>query len=203
MYVFIHRMLLWWAHQSDRQLVHGVLNICELSGVCISINVRSTKKRISSPTYASIISGDLSALHAAPSPSSPSPPNPTSPSPSTSSSHPFLSAPSPLLVNTGLGFSRTVWTVTADLRQGAHIPKMQNNIGRKSTLRVLRQPRSKGPGWGCWLPCRVVPGRIVRRSGRHCVLHSCRKFTLDQILKFCSGSGKNTGVGSIVHPSGL
>jgi hypothetical protein len=38
----------------------------------------------------------------------------------------------------------TVRTVAADLRQGEHIQKMQNNIGRKSTLRVLRQPRSKG-----------------------------------------------------------
>jgi hypothetical protein len=47
----------------------------------------------------------------------------------------------------------TVRTVAADLRQGEHIPKMQNNIGRKSMLRVLRQPRSKGGGAGC----RTVP----------------------------------------------
>ncbi len=32
----------------------------------------------------------------------------------------------------------TVQTVAADLRQGEHIPKMQNNIGRKSMLCVLR-----------------------------------------------------------------
>jgi hypothetical protein len=31
----------------------------------------------------------------------------------------------------------TVQTVDADLRQGEHIPKMHNNIGRKITLRVL------------------------------------------------------------------
>ncbi len=36
--------------------------------------------------------------------------------------------------------------MAADLRQGEHIPKMQNNIGRKSKVRVLRQPRSKGGG---------------------------------------------------------
>ncbi len=34
----------------------------------------------------------------------------------------------------------TVRTVAADLRQEEHIPKMQNNVGRKSTLCVLRQP---------------------------------------------------------------
>ncbi len=39
-----------------------------------------------------------------------------------------------------------------------HIPKMQNNIGRKSTLRVLRQPRSiYGGGAGC----RTVPHRAA------------------------------------------
>ncbi len=36
-----------------------------------------------------------------------------------------------------------IQTVDADLRQREHIPKMQNDIGPKSTLRVLRQPRSK------------------------------------------------------------
>jgi hypothetical protein len=76
--------------------------------------------------------------------------------------------------------------VAADLRQGEHIPKMQNDIGRKSKLRVLRQPRSKGGG-GCWLPCRAmpcrgVPGRAPRRSALRCVLDSCRKFTLDRML---------------------
>jgi hypothetical protein len=40
----------------------------------------------------------------------------------------------------------TVRTVAADLRQGEHIPKMQNNIGRKNQVRVLRQPRSKRGG---------------------------------------------------------
>jgi hypothetical protein len=56
----------------------------------------------------------------------------------------------------------TVRTVAADLRRGEHIPKMQNNIGRKSKLRVLRQPRSKYRGGGCWLPCRTMP-----RGARH------------------------------------
>ncbi len=60
--------------------------------------------------------------------------------------------------------SCTVRTVAADLRQGEHIPKMQNNIGRKSTLRVLRQQRSKGGGGdaGCrTVPCRAVPPRAA------------------------------------------
>ncbi len=51
----------------------------------------------------------------------------------------------------------TVQTVAADFRRGEHIPKMRNNIGRKSTLRVLRQLRSKdgGEGGGFWIPCRA------------------------------------------------
>jgi hypothetical protein len=72
----------------------------------------------------------------------------------------------------------TVRTVAADLRRGEHIPKMQNNIGRKSTLRVLRQQRSKdGGGGGCWMPYRAAP----RGSARRWVLHSCLRFTLDRI----------------------
>jgi hypothetical protein len=56
----------------------------------------------------------------------------------------------------------TVQTVAADLRRGEHIPKMQNNIGRKSKLRVLRQRRSKyGGGGGCWMPYRAVPRRAA------------------------------------------
>ncbi len=49
----------------------------------------------------------------------------------------------------------------ADLRPGEHIPKMENDIGRKSTLRVLRQPRSKDGGRGgerCWVPYRAALG---------------------------------------------
>jgi hypothetical protein len=54
----------------------------------------------------------------------------------------------------------TVRTVAADLRRGEHIPKMQNNIDRKSMLRVLRQLRSKdrgGRGAGGAVPCRATP----------------------------------------------
>jgi hypothetical protein len=69
--------------------------------------------------------------------------------------------------------------VAADLRQGEHIPKMQNNIGRKSMLRVLRQPRSKGGGVLGAVPYR----RIVRRSARHWALQSCLRFKLDRILR--------------------
>ena len=73
----------------------------------------------------------------------------------------------------------TVRTVAADLRRGEHIPKMQNNIGRKSTLRVLRQLRSKDGGEGGVLD--TVPGRAARRSARHWVLYNCPKFKLDRI----------------------
>ncbi len=60
----------------------------------------------------------------------------------------------------------TVRTVAADLRRGEHIPKMQNNIGRKSVLRVLRQLRSKdvagGGGAGCrTMQCRAGPRRAT------------------------------------------
>jgi hypothetical protein len=36
--------------------------------------------------------------------------------------------------------------VAADLRQGEHIPKMQNDIGHKSKLRMLRQRGGKEAG---------------------------------------------------------
>ena len=57
----------------------------------------------------------------------------------------------------------TVRTVAADLRRGEHIPKMQNNIGRKSMLRVLRQLKSKdgaGGGLGA-VPYRAGPRRAA------------------------------------------
>ncbi len=51
----------------------------------------------------------------------------------------------------------TVQTVAADLRQGEHIPKMQNDIGHKSKLRVLRQRGGKeGGGALAAMPCRAV-----------------------------------------------
>ncbi len=63
-----------------------------------------------------------------------------------------------------------VRTVAADLHRGEHIPKMQNNIGRKSMLRVLRQLRSKdegGGGTGCrTVPYRAVPCRATPRGAR-------------------------------------
>ncbi len=80
----------------------------------------------------------------------------------------------------------TVRTVAADLRRGEHIPKMQNNIGRKSALRVLRQQRSKDGGeggGGFWMPYRAVSCRAARGSARCWVLHNCRRFTLDRIRK--------------------
>jgi hypothetical protein len=83
---------------------------------------------------------------------------------------------------------RTVRTVAADLRRGEHIPKMQNNIGRKSSLRVLRQLRSKeGGGLGAVpcrpVACRAVPGQAARRSAWHCILHNCREFKPDRIRR--------------------
>ncbi len=88
--------------------------------------------------------------------------------------------------------SCTVLTVAADLRQGEHIPKMQNDIGRKSTLRVLRQPRSNGLDT---VPCGARP------SAGFCTAAVNLRFTLDRILN--SGSGKNTTMGPNLHPSGL
>ncbi len=90
------------------------------------------------------------------------------------------------------GTLHTVQTVAADLRQGEHIPKMQNDIGHKSKLRMLRQRGGKeaGGGGGRWLPCRTVPcrdvtcrarpRRAVRRSAWRCVLHNCREFKPDR-----------------------
>ena len=60
----------------------------------------------------------------------------------------------------------TVQTVAADLRQGEHIPKMQNNIGRKSMLRVLRQLRGKDGGELGAVPCRAMPCRVTPRAAR-------------------------------------
>ena len=57
----------------------------------------------------------------------------------------------------------TVQTVAADLRRGEHIPKMQNNIGRKSMFCVLRQRGGKEAGGAeCHaVPCRAGPRRAA------------------------------------------
>ncbi len=57
----------------------------------------------------------------------------------------------------------TVQTVAADLRQGEHIPKMQNDIGHKSKLRMLRQRGGKEAGGGALaaMPYRAVTSRAV------------------------------------------
>ncbi len=91
--------------------------------------------------------------------------------------------------------SYTVQTVAADLRQGEHIPKMQNNIGRKSMIRVLRQLRSKdGGGGGGWMPCRAT-----QRGARPGAAFSTTAVNLRQIEfgKFGGGSAKNSMMGSI------
>ncbi len=82
----------------------------------------------------------------------------------------------------------TVQTVAADLRQGEHIPKMQNDIGRISKPRVLRHGGGKEAGGWRWLPCRAVtsravPGHAARRSAWRCVLHNCLKFMLNRIRR--------------------
>jgi hypothetical protein len=76
----------------------------------------------------------------------------------------MLYSPNALLPSLQAANLYTVRTVAADLRQGEHIPKMQNNIGRKSTLRVLRQLRSKGGGGDAG--CRTVPCRAAPRGTR-------------------------------------
>jgi hypothetical protein len=64
----------------------------------------------------------------------------------------------------------TVQTVAADLRQGEHIPKMQNDIGHKSKLRMLRQQGGKEAGGALAakpyraVTSRAVPGHATRRS---------------------------------------
>jgi hypothetical protein len=76
-------------------------------------------------------------------------------------------------------------------RESRHIPKMQNDIGRKSKHRVLRQRGGKEAGGGgalAAMPCRAVtsravPGHAARRSAWRCVLHNCREFTLDRIRR--------------------
>jgi hypothetical protein len=80
-------------------------------------------------------------------------------------------------VNMGLvsiKFSYTVQTVAAYLRQGEHIPKMQNDIGPKSKLRMLRQRGGKeAGGGGCAVPCRAVPCRAgPRRAALSLALRS-------------------------------
>ncbi len=65
-----------------------------------------------------------------------------------------------------ININYTVLTVAADLRRGEHIPKMQNDIGHKSKLCVLRQLRSKDGGGG-WVPyCAAMPCRATPRGAR-------------------------------------
>ncbi len=94
--------------------------------------------------------------------------------------------------------------MAGDLRRGEHIPKMQNNIGRKSMLHVLRQLRSKDGGGG-WVPYRAVPCRVMPRGARPGAAFPTTAVNLRQIEfgEFGSGSAKNTRMGSIQDPSVL
>jgi hypothetical protein len=94
----------------------------------------------------------------------------------------------------------TVRTVAADLRQGEHIPKMQNDIGRKSKLRVLRQPRSKDRGGGA--VCRAGPSAARPDPARHGVGFYTTAVNL-RLIEFGSGSGKTTMTGSNLLPTDL
>ncbi len=96
----------------------------------------------------------------------------------------------------------TVRTVAADLRRGEHIPKMQNNIGRKSMLCVLRQLRSKDGGGGA-TGCRAVPGHAARRLAWRCILHNCREFTPDRIWWIRRRQRQKHRMGSNHHTSEL
>ncbi len=97
--------------------------------------------------------------------------------------------------------------MAADLRQGEHIPKMQNDIGHKSKLRVLRQRGGKeGGGELVAMPCRAVtsravPGHAERRSAWRCVLHNCREFKPDQIRRFRQRQRQKNQAGSNHLPS--
>ncbi len=91
----------------------------------------------------------------------------------------------------------TVQTVAADLRQGEHIPKMQNDIGHKSKLRMLRQRGGKEAGGGvrCTVPCRTVPCRATPRGAQPGAAFCITAVNLSQIEfgEFGSGSVKSTG----------
>jgi hypothetical protein len=91
---------------------------------------------------------------------------------------------------------RTVQTVAADLRQGEHIPKMQNDIGHKSKLRMLRQRGGKEAGGGALaaMPYRAVPGHAARRGARPGAAFCKTAVNLSQIEfgEFGSSIAKNT-----------
>jgi hypothetical protein len=96
----------------------------------------------------------------------------------------------------------TVQTVAADLRQGEHIPKMQNHIGNKSKLRVLRQRGGKEVPC-CAVTSRAVPGHAARRSAWRCVLHNCREFKPDRIRRFRQRQRQKHRAGSNHLPSDI
>ena len=101
--------------------------------------------------------------------------------------------------------------MAADLRQGEHIPKMQNDIGHKSKLRMLRQRGGKeGGGALAAMPCRAVqwrhvPCRATPRGARLGAAFSTTAVNLSQIEfgDFGSGRAKNTRMGSIQVPPDL
>ncbi len=92
-------------------------------------------------------------------------------------------------ISNSVRINYTVQTVAADLRQGEHIPKMQNDIGHKSKLRMLRQRGGKEAGGALAampyraVTSRAVPGHAARRSAWHCVLHNCLEFKPDRIWR--------------------
>ncbi len=104
----------------------------------------------------------------------------------------------------------TVQTVAADLRQGEHIPKMQNDKGHKSKLRMLRQRGGKEVGGGALAPMpyravtsRAVPGHAARRLAWRCVLHNFREFKPDRIRRIRQRQHQKHRTGSNHLPSDL
>jgi hypothetical protein len=101
--------------------------------------------------------------------------------------------------------------VAADLRQGEHIPKMQNDIGHKSKLCMLRQRGGKeGGGALAAMPYRAVPWRHVPcratpRGARPGAAFCTTAVNLSQIEfgEFGSGIAKNTMVGTNRLPTDL
>ncbi len=99
--------------------------------------------------------------------------------------------------------------MAADLRQGEHIPKMQNDIGHKSKLRMLRQRGGNEAGGALAakpyraVTSRAVPGHAARRSAWRCVLHKCREFKPDRMRQIRQRLRQKHRVGSNRLPSDL
>jgi hypothetical protein len=75
----------------------------------------------------------------------------------------------------------TVQTVAADLLQWEHIPKMQNDIGHKSKLRMLSQRGGKEAGGA--LAAKAVPRRAALGLALRSAYCICSEFKPDRIWR--------------------